>query len=63
MRKRAVEHFKREFGSMREASERTGKDYKTLYRAAKAGKFKTIKFGGSRLIPRAELERLMVDGF
>jgi excisionase family DNA binding protein len=62
-RKRAVEHYEREFGCLRELAERTGKNYKTLYRAAKAGKIKTVKFGGSRMVPKGEIERVLSVGF
>ena len=52
-----------EFDTLRELSERTGKTYRTLHRAVKAGKIKTVRFGGSVMIPRREVERLLTHGF
>ena len=53
----------KEFDSLRELSERTGKTYRTLHRAVKAGKIKTVRFGGSVMVPRREVERILAQGF
>lgn len=53
----------KEFDSLRKLSERTGKTYRTLHRAVKAGKIKTIRFGGSVMVPRREVERILAHGF
>jgi excisionase family DNA binding protein len=53
----------REFESLRELSQRTGKTYRTLHRAVRAGKIKTVKFGGSVMVPKREVERILAHGF
>jgi excisionase family DNA binding protein len=53
----------REFDSIRELSLKTGKCYRTIHRAVKAGKIKAIRFGGSLMIPRREVERILQRGF
>jgi len=53
----------RDFATIKELSQRIGKCYRTVHRAAQAGKIKTVRFGASRLIPRAEVERILQRGF
>lgn len=53
----------REFDSLRELSQRTGKTYRTLHRAVRAGKIKTVRFGGSVMVPKREVERILLHGF
>ncbi|HXH51418.1 MAG TPA: helix-turn-helix domain-containing protein [Terriglobia bacterium] len=53
----------KEFDSLKELSERTGKTYRTLHRAVQAGKIKTIRLGGSVMVPRREVERVLTKGF
>jgi len=53
----------REFESLRELSERTGKTYRTLHRAARAGKIKTVRFGGSVMVSKQEVSRILAHGF
>jgi len=53
----------REFESLRELSVKTGKCYRTIHRAVKAGKIKCVRFGGSLMIPRHEVERILQRGF
>jgi excisionase family DNA binding protein len=53
----------REFESIQELSERTGKCYRTIHRAIKAGKIKAVRFGGSVMIPRREVDRVFQRGF
>jgi excisionase family DNA binding protein len=60
---RVKQQAAKEFDSLRELSERTGKTYRTLHRAVKAGKIKTIRFGGSVMVPRREVERILARGF
>jgi excisionase family DNA binding protein len=61
--KKEVFEREKDFSTIRELSERIGKCYRTVHRAAQAGKIKTVRFGASRLIPRAEVERIMAKGF
>jgi hypothetical protein len=42
---------------------KTGKCYRTIHRAIKAGKIKTIRLGASVMIPRREVERILQRGF
>jgi excisionase family DNA binding protein len=53
----------KEFSTITELAQRTGKCYRTIHRAVKAGKIKTVHFGASRLIPRREAERVLERGF
>jgi excisionase family DNA binding protein len=53
----------REFETLRELSQRTGKTYRTLHRAVQAGKIKTVRFGGSVMVPKREVERVLEKGF
>ena len=57
------QQVRKEFDSLRELSQRTGKTYRTLHRAVKAGKIKSVRFGGSVMIPHAEVERILQRGF
>lgn len=60
---RGSQPVEREFESLRWVAEKTGKDYRTIHRAARAGKIKTVRFGGSVMIPRQEVERILQRGF
>lgn len=53
----------KEFDSLKELAERTGKTYRTLHRAVQAGKIKTVRLGGSVLVPKREVERILTKGF
>jgi excisionase family DNA binding protein len=53
----------KDFSTIKELSERIGTCYRTVHRAAQAGKIKTVRFGASRLIPRSEVERILQRGF
>ncbi|MBZ5538234.1 MAG: helix-turn-helix domain-containing protein [Acidobacteriia bacterium] len=55
--------LEREFESLRELSQRTGKTYRTLHRAVRAGKIKTVRFGCSVMVPKREVERILARGF
>ena len=35
----------------------------TLYKAIKAGKIKTVKFGARRIVPESELQRVAQEGW
>ena len=65
VRKAVIEAIARQkdFSTIKELSERIGKCYRTVHRAAQAGKIKTVRFGASRLIPRSEVERILQRGF
>ena len=60
---RGNQQVSREFDSLRELSQRTGKTYRTLHRAVRAGKIKTVRFGGSVMVPKREVERILAQGF
>ncbi len=60
---RANQEVAKEFDSLRELSQRTGKTYRTLHRAVRAGKIKTVRFGGSLMVPKREVERILAHGF
>ena len=60
---RGNQQIPKEFDSMRELAERIGKTYRTVHRAARAGKIKTVKFGGSVMVPKREVERILAHGF
>lgn len=51
------------FASLTQISEWTGLSYRTVHRAAKAGKFRTVHFGGSVKVPRAETEKILRKGW
>jgi excisionase family DNA binding protein len=53
----------REFESIRELSERTGKCYRTIHRAIKKGSIKAVRLGASVMIPRREVEKILEKGF
>jgi excisionase family DNA binding protein len=53
----------KDFSTIKELSQRIGKCYRTVHRAAQAGKIKTVRFGASRMIPRAEVQRILTKGF
>lgn len=60
---RGSQQVTKEFDSLRELSQRTGKTYRTIHRAVRAGKIKTVRFGGSVMVPRREVERILTQGF
>jgi excisionase family DNA binding protein len=53
----------REFESLRWVAEKTGKSYRTIHRAVRAGKIKTIRFGGSVMVSKQEVARVLTKGF
>ena len=61
--KRDVFAREKEFNTIAELARRIGKCYRTIHRAVQQGKIKTIRFGSSRMIPRAEVERVLQRGF
>jgi excisionase family DNA binding protein len=58
-----TKQIERELDSIRDLSQRTGKSYRTLHRAVQEGKIKAIRLGGSVMIPRREVERILQRGF
>jgi excisionase family DNA binding protein len=60
---RDSQQVEREFDSLRELAQRTGKTYRTLHRAVQAGKIKTVRFGGSVMVPKWEVARVLEKGF
>jgi excisionase family DNA binding protein len=57
------QQVEREFNSLRELAQRTGKTYRTLHRAVQTGKIKTVRFGGSVMVPKWEVARVLEKGF
>ena len=53
----------REFETLRELAQRIGKNYRTVHRAVSAGKIKVVRFGGSVMVPKGEVERVLSRGF
>lgn len=60
---KANQQVAKEFDSLRELAQRTGKTYRTLHRAVRAGKIKIVRFGGSVMVPRHEVQRILEKGF
>lgn len=48
--------------SLKEVAASFGTSYDTLFRAAKAGHIKTIRFGKRLLVPAEEIERISREG-
>jgi excisionase family DNA binding protein len=63
MTARDKQNVEKEFDSIRDFCQRTGKCYRTIHRAIKEGKIRVVRFGGSVMIPRHEVERLLQRGF
>ena len=53
----------REFERLRDLAQRTGLHYRTLHRAVKAGKIRTVRLGGAVVVPKREVERILAHGF
>jgi len=60
---RAKQTSEKELYSIRELCERTGKCYRTIHRAIQDGKIFKVRLGGSVMIPRREVERILQRGF
>jgi excisionase family DNA binding protein len=41
----------------------TGKCYSTIHRAIKQGKLKSVRLGGSIMVRKDELERILLEGW
>jgi excisionase family DNA binding protein len=41
----------------------TGKCYTTIHRAIKAGKLKSVRLGGSIMVRKDEIERILIEGW
>ncbi len=53
----------KDFSTIKELSRRIGLCYRTVHRAVQDGKIKVVRFGGSVMIPRREVERVLERGF
>jgi excisionase family DNA binding protein len=53
----------KDFFTMKELAGRIGVCYRTVHRAVQDGKIKSVRFGGSVMIPRQEVERVLQQGF
>jgi excisionase family DNA binding protein len=52
-----------EFVSLRGLAVMLGLNYRTIHRAAQAGKIQSVRFGSLIKIPRREAERILQRGF
>ena len=52
-----------EFEHLRELAERLGLNYRTVWRAVQEGRVRVVKFGGSLLVPKREVERILAQGW
>lgn len=53
----------KELHTIAEVCAKTGLCYRTIHRHVRAGRIKSIRLGASVMIPRRELERILVKGF
>ncbi len=53
----------KELYSIRELCQKTGKCYRTIHRAIKDGKIEDVRLGGSVMISKREIERVLTHGF
>lgn len=53
----------REFVTLGELAAKLGKHYRTLHRAHRSGRIKTIYFGASVLVPLREAKRILDHGW
>lgn len=60
---RTTQQLERKFQSPRELAIQTGKAYRTIHRAIKAGKIRIVWFGGSIMIPADEVKRVLEHGW
>jgi len=51
------------FTGLKDLAEVVGVNYRTIHRAVKMGKIKTVQFGSLLRVPREEVERIMAKGF
>lgn len=49
--------------SIKETSAATGFCYRTIWRYVKAGRIRSVRCGGSVMIPAVELQRIVEKGF
>ncbi len=59
----AIQKAEKQFDSIKDVATRIGKTYRTVHRAVRAGKIKATRFGGSLMISRKEVERILERGF
>ena len=53
----------KEMWKLQDLAKETGISYRTLHRAAKEGRIKIVRLGGSIRVPRKERERIIAKGF
>lgn len=53
----------RDMYRVRDVAERLSLTYRTVHRAIRSGRVKAIRCGGAVLIPKAEFERIVIQGF
>jgi hypothetical protein len=54
---------RKSFYRLSDVADATDQCYRTVHRAAQAGKIRTVTFGGSRRIPADEYERILRRGW
>lgn len=52
-----------DFTGLKELAGKLGTSYRTVHRAVKAGKIKTVRFGSLVKVPKQEVERILARGF
>jgi hypothetical protein len=58
-----AEKRQKQFHSLRELATMTDKCYRTLHRAAKEGKIRTVRFGASIMVSEQEVQRILTHGW
>jgi hypothetical protein len=59
----AKQPVQKRFSSLRELSQQTGQAYKTLHKAAREGRIKTLRLGGSVVVPLREVQKILKEGY
>lgn len=63
MERKRTNEPEKQIDSVRDVSAMTGKHPRTIYRAIKTGRIRTIRLGASIGIPHAEVRRILERGF
>jgi hypothetical protein len=63
MERKKTKRPEKQIDSVGDVSAMIGKHPRTIYRAIKTGRIKTIRLGASIGIPHAEVERILAKGF
>ncbi len=55
--------IEKELFSLKDVCAKIGLCYRTVHRATREGKIKTVRLGASVMVPKAELRRIVEKGF